>query len=116
MRTIQQGLGAGNTEKSEARIGHCASSDESLDASRIEMTGTSPSLPEPRRWVPHRKAEVVAAVRGGSLSLDEACGRYALSIEEYLTWQREIDLFGLAGLRVNRTQQRRRVRPRSTDH
>ncbi len=36
-------------------------------------------LPEPRtkRWVPRRKAQVVAAVQGGVLTLDEACHRYA---------------------------------------
>jgi len=116
MRTIQQGLGAGNTEEDDARLDHCASFNESLDASHIEMTSVSAFLPEPRRWVPHRKAEVVAAVRGGFISLDEARKRYALSIEEYLTWQREIDLSGLAGLRVNRTQQRRHAGSRSTDH
>ncbi|MGA7675195.1 MAG: DUF1153 domain-containing protein [Rhizomicrobium sp.] len=115
MQTNQQGLGAENTEKADASIDRCAGSNENLDASRTEKTGTSFSLPEPRRWVPHRKAEVVAAVRGGFISLDEARKRYALSIEEYLTWQREIDLSGLAGLQMNRTQQRRRAGPRSTD-
>ena len=30
------------------------------------------------RWVIRRKAEVVAAVRGGLLTLDEACERYSL--------------------------------------
>lgn len=54
----------------------------------------------PERWVPHRKAEVVDAVRGGVISLDEACRRYALSLEEFLAWQYRIDRFGLAGLRV----------------
>ena len=54
-----------------------------------------------RRWVVRRKAEVVAAVRGGLLSLDEACSRYALSSDEILSWQDGIDRFGLAGLRTN---------------
>ena len=27
------------------------------------------------RWVPRRKAQVVTAVRGGAISLDEACRR-----------------------------------------
>jgi len=54
-------------------------------------------------------------VRGGFLSLDDALQRYGLSIEEYLTWQHGIDLFGHAGLRVNRTQQLRRVRQRSVN-
>ena len=35
--------------------------------------------PETQRWVIRRKAEVVAAVRGGLLSLDEACDRYNLT-------------------------------------
>jgi hypothetical protein len=52
------------------------------------------------RWVPRRKAQVVMAVRGGVLSLDEACRRYALTAEEFLTWQRAIDAHGLAGLRA----------------
>jgi hypothetical protein len=54
-------------------------------------------------------------VRGGALSLDEALDRYALSIEEYLTWQRAIGLFGLAGLRVNTMQQNRRGSARLAD-
>ena len=51
-----------------------------------------------------RKAEVVAAVRGGLLSLEEACGRYTLTVEEYLGWQRSIEKHGLAGLRTTRIQ------------
>ena len=60
-----------------------------------------------RRWVIRRKAEVVAAVRGGLLSLDEACARYRLTVEEYLSWQASIDEHGLAGLRTTRIQQYR---------
>ena len=33
-----------------------------------------------KRWVIRRKAEVVAAVRGGLLSLEEACARYTLTV------------------------------------
>src|ERR1700752_4693227 len=58
-----------------------------------------------RRWVIRRKAEVVAAVRGGLLSLEEACRRYALTVEEFLSWQASIDEHGLAGLRTTRIQQ-----------
>ncbi|MDZ7823263.1 MAG: DUF1153 domain-containing protein [Ahrensia sp.] len=60
-----------------------------------------------RRWVIRRKAEVVAAVRGGLLSLDEACARYTLTVEEYLCWQASIEENGLAGLRTTRIQQYR---------
>jgi hypothetical protein len=60
-----------------------------------------------RRWVIRRKAEVVAAVRGGLLSLEEACNRYTLTVEEFLSWQRSIDKHGLPGLRATRIQQYR---------
>jgi hypothetical protein len=57
-----------------------------------------------KRWVIRRKAELVAAVRGGLLSLEEACERYALTIDEFLTWQRTLDRYGLPGLRTTRVQ------------
>ena len=60
-----------------------------------------------RRWVIRRKAEVVAAVRGGLLSLEEACERYTLSVDEFLTWQMQIDRHGLAGLRTTKIQKYR---------
>jgi Protein of unknown function (DUF1153) len=60
--------------------------------------------PDTKRWVIRRKATVVAAVRSGLLTLEEACQRYKLSIEEFLSWQRLIDSHGLAGLRVTRLQ------------
>jgi len=63
--------------------------------------------PETRRWVIRRKAEVVAAVRGGLLSLEEACARYTLTVDEFLSWQVSIDQFGLQGLRTTRIQQYR---------
>jgi len=70
---------------------------------------TIADLPAPgtKRWVIRRKAEVVAAVRGGLLSLEEACSRYTLTVEEFLSWQYSIDQHGLAGLRTTRIQQYR---------
>lgn len=60
--------------------------------------------PDTRRWVIRRKAEVVAAVRGGLLSLEEACRRYTLTVDEFLSWQSSIDRHGLPGLRTTRIQ------------
>ena len=57
-----------------------------------------------RRWVVRRKAEVVAAVNGGLLSIDEACERYGLTLEEFAGWQRAVDRSGMPGLRVTRLQ------------
>ncbi|MGF1543539.1 MAG: DUF1153 domain-containing protein [Parvularculaceae bacterium] len=60
-----------------------------------------------KRWVIRRKAEVVAAVRGGLLTLEEACERYQLTVEEFLSWQKAIDQHGMPGLRATRLQQYR---------
>ena len=57
-----------------------------------------------KRWVIRRKAVLVAAVRGGLLSLEEACERYTLTIDEFLSWQHAIDRYGLPGLRATRVQ------------
>jgi hypothetical protein len=59
------------------------------------------------RWVIRRKAEVVAAVRGGLISLEEALERYGLTLDEFVSWQRSIERHGLAGLRTTRLQQYR---------
>lgn len=72
---------------------------------------TVADLPSPktRRWVIRRKAEVVAAVRGGLLSLEEACDRYTLTVEEFLSWQMSIDEYGLHGLRTTKLQDYRKA-------
>lgn len=70
---------------------------------------TIDDLPPPntKRWVIRRKAEVVAGVRLGLISLDEACRRYQLSLDEFLSWQRMIERHGLRGLRATRIQEYR---------
>lgn len=60
--------------------------------------------PDTKRWVIRRKAEVVAAVNGGLLSIDEVLERYNLTLEEFASWQRAVDRSGMQGLRVTRTQ------------
>jgi len=57
-----------------------------------------------KRWVPRRKAAVVTAVRSGAISIEEACRRYHLSEEEFLAWERGIEAYGVAGLRITRLQ------------
>src|SRR6478752_3462298 len=67
---------------------------------------TEANLPSPKatRWVATRKAVVVAAVRGGLLSLDDACQRYRLTPDEFLSWQTQVDRYGLSGLRATHLQ------------
>ncbi len=71
--------------------------------------------PDTRRWVIRRKAQVIAAVRGGLITLEEACERYNLSVEEFLSWQRMINRHGLPGLRVTRIQEYRQLEDTDTN-
>jgi len=72
---------------------------------------TAAALPpvDTKRWVVRRKAEVVAGVRAGLLTVEEALKRYGLSEDEFLSWERHLDKFGPKGLRVTRTQRYRAV-------
>ena len=67
---------------------------------------TLDSLPPPgtTRWVVRRKAEVVAAVNGGLLSIHDVCELYGLTLEEFASWQRAVERSGMPGLRVTRIQ------------
>ena len=83
--------------------------DWMLDVGGVASVDALPPT-DTKRWVIRRKAEVVAAVRAGVISLEEACKRYTLSVEEFLTWQRLVESHGLPGLRVTRLQDYRGLR------
>lgn len=75
----------------------------------VGLHGTPMSMndlppPDTKRWVIRRKAEVVAGIRAGLITIEEACERYTLSIEELLSWQRLIDKHGVRGLRATKIQ------------
>lgn len=82
-----------------------------IDGRRLRLEDLPP--PGTRRWVIRRKAEVVAGVRAGLITLEEACARYTLSVEEFLSWQRSIDRHGMRGLRTTRLQDYRAAARRS---
>ena len=64
-----------------------------------------PELPRAgQRWTVLRKAAVVEAVRGGWMPIDEACALYNISIDEFLAWERDLDRYGVHGLRTTRYQ------------
>jgi len=69
-----------------------------------------------KRWVIRRKAEVVAGVRAGLITLAEACKRYSLSIDEFLSWQHQLDSHGLEGLKVTRIGDYRPAHRSAVDH
>jgi uncharacterized protein (DUF433 family) len=68
---------------------------------------------KPIRWVVRRKAALVAAIKAGEITLEEACRRYQLTEEEIRAWQRAYeDVHGLPGLRATRLQRYRPREPR----
>lgn len=79
---------------------------------------TLESLPplDTKRWVVRRKAEVVAAVNGGLLTIDEVCRFYNLALEEFASWQRAVERSGMQGLRVTRLQHYRDLHERRLRH
>jgi hypothetical protein len=79
---------------------------KSTDAETFEAPTSLASLPPPdtERWVARRKAQVVAAVQAGLLTIDEALARYKLSLEEFNGWQRGLYRHGLRGLQITHLQ------------
>ena len=80
---------------------------ESAEIVQIESRRSAlADLPSPdtRRWVPRRKAEVVAAVERGVLTAEDACKRYNLTMEEFASWKRLVRRHGQKGLRVTKMQ------------
>ena len=64
-----------------------------------------PELPRPtQRWTVQRKATVIQAVRGGWVPIEEVCDLYEISVDEFLAWERDVDRYGIYGLRTTRFQ------------
>lgn len=63
--------------------------------------------PSTRRWVASRKAVVVQAVAYGLIQRAEALERYALSDEEFDSWQTAIATHGIEALKVTALQKYR---------
>jgi Protein of unknown function (DUF1153) len=67
--------------------------------------GPVPELPKSnQRWTVRRKATVVEAVRGGWIPIEEVCELYSISVDEFLAWERDLDRYGVHGLRTTRYQ------------
>jgi thioredoxin reductase (NADPH) len=64
--------------------------------------GAMPELPaaSERRWTVRRKAAVIEGVRGGWVPSEEVCRLYGISVDEFLAWERDIEGFGVPGLRI----------------
>ncbi len=80
-------------------------SDASASADRTGVLAQMPELPRPgQRWTVRKKAAVIEAVRGGWVPIEEVVELYNVSVEEFLAWERDIDRYGIHGLRVTRYQ------------
>ncbi len=77
------------------------------DGTPVSMSDLPPSGTQ--RWVVRRKALVVCAVRGGLLTVEEACERYRLSLDEFMSWQRMSVAHGMMGLRATKLQDYRKA-------
>ena len=60
-----------------------------------------------QRWITRHKANVVSAVRGGLISLEDVFLRYGVTTEEFLVWSSAFDRFGIKGLRSTQFQKYR---------
>lgn len=78
---------------------------------------TLADLPAPTtvRWIARRKAEIVASVHGGLLSMAEACAQYSLSEDEFLQWSRSWSEFGLSGLHLRSRRRKKSAAPNAAD-
>ncbi|MGR3362027.1 MAG: CtrA inhibitor SciP [Paracoccus sp. (in: a-proteobacteria)] len=66
---------------------------------------TVADLPPPEtRWVASRKETVVAAVRHGLITREDALRRYGLSEEEFEAWRKAVETHGRAALKVTALQ------------
>lgn len=75
---------------------------------------TLADLPPPDRtfrWLPRRKATVLALVKGGVVSADEVRAKYGISAEELADWERQIEANGLRALCVTHPERRADIMP-----
>ena len=78
---------------------------DAADAERSDGLHQVPELPRAgQRWTVQRKAVVVEAVRGGWVPINEVCVLYKISIDEFVAWERDLDRYGVPGLRTTRYQ------------
>jgi len=92
--TLEAGLKPGTAASAKKRRrGKLADGD----ADELPPKGTT-------RWVIRRKAQVVAAVESGKITLEDVCERYEVSVEEFEAWRDALRRHGVYGLRSTRSQ------------
>jgi transposase-like protein len=104
-----------------SKTAHAAAVDPASPQSLqpVESVNEIPTLsdlpmPDIKRWHFQQKATVVTAVRTGLINVAEACARYSITIEEFLSWKRLLDEHGVQGLRATRLQEYRHEATRAS--
>jgi hypothetical protein len=68
------------------------------------MSGSLSKMPSPNstpiHWTASRKAALVYRVNSGKLTLEEACERYMMSVQEFASWEQAIEQYGVRGLKA----------------
>lgn len=59
----------------------------------------------PTRWTPARKAEILADIRAGRLTLQECLDRYGIGDAELRLWAEREQRFGMRGLCATKVQE-----------
>ena len=82
----------------------------------MQEVSTNPSSLGPRdsrsqcyRWVWSRKLALLNAISSGTLSIEDACNRHSLSMDELASWQALMQQFGPKGLYATRQFRRRPI-------
>ena len=88
------------TEMRHFREGNRPQRPEAISPNGLSMSMEDLPPRDTTRWVPRRKADVVAGVRCGLITLDEACRMYQLSVDEFRSWERLFERHGVRGLRT----------------
>ncbi len=60
------------------------------------------------RWVISRKLQLLSAIQGGRISLEEASERYLITMQELLSWHSLNERHGARGLLTTQVQKYRR--------
>ena len=75
------------------------------DTDRLnEIFGSMPELPPPSTliWAAQTKAAVIEAVRGGWVPIEEVCRLYMISVDEFVSWEHDLDQLHPHRLRITR--------------
>ena len=71
------------------------------------MTRADLPAVDTRRWVASRKAQVIKAVQSGLISRENALEMYALSEDEYESWENAVRSHGVDALKTTALQRYR---------